>query len=109
MLEAIETPYGLSSAFHPTRRDAANGGPCWESCSCMPAALLHLQLRLPQHVELDGRDPEGAGLLHCGAVGRRVCDDHFHLTAPGRAVVVQEIVDVALQERDFGRQRRRSE
>src|SRR5438874_2065036 len=25
MLEAIETPYGLSSAFHPTRRDAANG------------------------------------------------------------------------------------
>ena len=30
MFEAIETPYGLSSSFHPTRRETANGGPWGE-------------------------------------------------------------------------------
>src|SRR5439155_24325500 len=72
-------------------------------------ALLYLQLALPQHVELDGRDPERAYLLQRGAVGRRVCDDELHVAAPGRAVVAQQVVDVAPQEGDFRRQRGRSE
>src|SRR5207302_5343456 len=71
--------------------------------------FLYLELGLPQHVELHGWDGEGAGLPQRGAVGRGVRDDQLQLTAPGRAVVVEDIVDVALQKGDFGRQRRRRE
>src|SRR5207245_10317053 len=71
--------------------------------------FLYLELGLPQHVELHWWDADGAGLPQRGAVGRGVRDDQLQLTAPGRAVVVEDIVDVALQKRDFARERRRCE
>src|SRR5207247_11472498 len=66
------------------------------------APFLYLKLGLPQHVELHGWDPKSAGLPQRGAVGRGVRDDQLQLTAPGRAVVVEDIVDVALQKATSG-------
>ena len=60
MSEAIETPYGWSSAFQPTRRDMANGP---RSESCMPLAITS---RLPPRSRNACRRASWAGLSESG-------------------------------------------
>ena len=72
-------------------------------------ALLHLQLRLPDDVELHRLDAERLGLAPGLVVVGRVPLDDADLAAAGRAQVAEQVVHVPLHQRHLGGQLLRRE
>ena len=70
--------------------------------------LLHLQLRLADHVELDRLDPQRLGVFPGGVVARRIALDDPHPIVSRGAHVPEHVVHVALHQRHLGRQLGRS-
>jgi hypothetical protein len=78
--------------------------------NCQPkVALLDLQLRLPDDVELDRLDAERLGLLLRRLVLRGITLDDANPVVTRRAYVAEEVIDIPLHQRDFGRKLVRGE